>query len=353
MINIIILIFIITSILALVENNSHRIIWQAIGLLVCTALIITATFREIGADADSLTYQNIFENFDNEYYQEKIEHSFILISQLCNLSGADIRGLFLIYALTAITIKFLAIRKFSEYILLPLVVFISHFFIIHDMIEIRASVATACFLVGLYFQYKDNRKMTCISYIVAAFFHISALAAFVTLLFSNKPLNSQWKVALVALVPLGYIFYFVNSIIPNITIDLPYIGEKIATYQTLLQENTFSEILIFKNPTLLINIMLFYMLIFFHDKILQSAQYIPLMIKVMGISLFLFYFFSFFPIISGRMYEFFSVVNIITFPSLIYATSHKTLFRLFIIFLSAITLYMNLFVYDYLSHLFS
>ena len=316
-----------------------------LALSVMIALILIATFRVIGNDDDSEAYQIMFDNYDDQLIRLATEPSFILISSFVHAIGADIRTLFFIYATIAIPLKFTAIQQLSKSVFIPLMVYISHFFILHDMIEIRASAAIAFFLLAIR-PLCEGKKRSAILYLaIAVFFHYSALVLFSLLFLSNKPLSSIWKWGLAAIVPLGYIMYFLHIDLLT-TIPIPIIGQKLELYRDMKDFGQFEDIYVFKNPTLLIKILCFYVLLYYHDLVYKYNQYLPLLLKIMGLSLACFFFFSSLPVLSGRLYELFGAVDIITIALTFHTVEHRYIAHSIITLFCCIMIFMDIFIYE-------
>ena len=46
---------------------------------ICVVLVLIAALREVGKDDDSLNYQKIFENYDDEFITATVESSYIFL----------------------------------------------------------------------------------------------------------------------------------------------------------------------------------------------------------------------------------------------------------------------------------
>ena len=145
MVAVLLVLFSLTIILVYLEEYLGKWKWP-IYIIVGIALIYIASFKVIGNDDDSSSYELMFLNYDDPIINLTVEASFTLIARILNTFTSDVHSIFFFYAIIAIPLKLYSIHRFSEYLFLPLLVYMSHFFILHDMIEIRASVAAASLL---------------------------------------------------------------------------------------------------------------------------------------------------------------------------------------------------------------
>lgn len=316
-------------------------IYVSIGVI----LILMCTFKTIGADADSRNYETMFYHYDDQMTTLSVEFSFRWFAEMLNYISNDVSSIFFLYAFIGIILKLYAIKKNTGLVFVSLLVYLSHYYILHDMIEIRISVAASFFLLALPYLCNGNKKKAALLFCCGIFFHYSLLVVFPLLFFSNTTLSKTWKIVLASIVPLGYICYFLHfDILMNLPI--PYIGEKLELYQGIKDLGGFEEIYVFKNPLLLITIFVYYMLLYFYDTVYKYKRLLPMLLKIMGLSLACFFFFSSLPVLSGRLYELFGVVNIFTFTYIFYIIKPSYAAKATIAIMTSIIMFMDIFVYE-------
>ena len=344
MIILIIIIFLIVAVLIFIEEYLGKYKWYPY-FCIGVALIIIATFKTVGNDDDSQSYETMFENYDDEFVTISVEYSYVFFSKLLHFISDDVHVIFFLYAVIAILIKMFAIKQLSGKIYISLLVYLSHFFILHDMIEIRASVAAAFFLVSIKPICDGKKWKASLFMLIAFFFHYSAAVLFPLLFFSNKTLEPKTKYILASIVPIGYILYFLHIDLLT-TIPIPYISDKLDVYQQLRDLGKFDEILVMKNPILIIKIISFYLLIIFYDTVYEYNKYLPILLKIMGMSLASFFIFSSLPVLSGRLYELYGVVDIIIISSLVYVFKPEYISKAFILLFCFVMFFMDIYVYE-------
>lgn len=338
------IIFCLVVLFVFLEDYLKEYKWY-VYILIGVILILMCTFKTVGADDDSESYEFMFEHYDDKMTSLSVEFSYRWFAEILNKVSNNVSSIFFVYALISISLKFYVIKENSEFVFLPLMVYLSHFFILHDMIEIRASVASAFLLLALKPLCEGNKKRAFIFFCCGTFFHYSMLVSFPLLFLSNATLTKKWKWILGAIVPLGYIAYFLHFDI-LMELPIPYIGDKLEIYKEIKELGGFEEIFVFKNPLLLITIMVYYLLLFYYDTVYEYKPQLPMFLKITGLSLGCFFFFSSLPVMSGRLYELYGVVNIFTFTYLYYIIKPSYAAKAIIAVMAFIIMFMDIFVYE-------
>ena len=110
----------------------------------CLLLIILAGTREVGIDPDSLSYQTSFNHLRSDNLMDKVELSFIIITNALNPIYNDVHLLFFFYAILGVTLKFVAFSRYKESMLLMVLMYISFYYELHETCQIRAGVLSGC-----------------------------------------------------------------------------------------------------------------------------------------------------------------------------------------------------------------
>ena len=181
--------------------------WVVFTTLV-VVLTLMAGLRPIGIDKDSWQYYAYYLG----KFDDMVEYSFILISDIVRVAFGDVRGVFFIYALIAIPLKCYVFTKLSNEIFLLLGVYMSNFLILHDMTQIRVGAAMAFIFLGFYYLTQGRRWPCFFLILIATAFHVSAVLMLAILIFRNVELRS-WHRIVLALIPflaLTSVFFDVN-----------------------------------------------------------------------------------------------------------------------------------------------
>lgn len=306
---------------------------------VGAALILLAAFRPLGIDNDSETYDMYFCDYDNPLYENFVEYSFLFLSRILYNIFHNVHSIFLLYAVFGVGLKFVAIRRLTPLAFLAVAIYLGHYYILHELTQIRAGIASGLLLLAIK-PMADGRRLEALLWmLIALVFHYSAAILFPLLLLSNRQMTPKWRIAWACLVPFSFIIYFLHIGIASIPI--PFIGEKIELYDTLKEGGTFDEINVFNLVFLVKNVIYLYFL-YMYDTIRKHCAYFPLMLKIMGLSLFSYLALASIPIVAMRVSELLGIVDVVMFTCLYYTVRPQWLSRALVLTVSAVYLYINL-----------
>ncbi len=133
-------------------------------------LIVAATFRP-SFMPDYKQY--ITEITTNTF--SRLEPSFYIIRGFWQLIGLNPLGTLFTYALLGTSIMLICIKRDSKYFWFSLVLFVSVYFILGEMIQMRQAVAMSCFLYSIKYIIEKNLSKYILISIVAIMFHYSAI----------------------------------------------------------------------------------------------------------------------------------------------------------------------------------
>lgn len=322
MVAIVFTIFAIVAILSYSEEyiaKYKKEIYIFIGFILC----LVAGFKDINSVNDADTYEYIFEHYDDPILAKGVEKSFLWLSSILYPAFHSIYAIFALYAFLSVPTKLYAIRKISPIIFLPLLIYISNIYILHDLTQIRAAVASGFFLISIYYLSIGNKRFAFVLILVAIFFHYSSLSLLPLLFLSNQKMNAKQKCVWGALIPLGYIIYLLHINL-LVSIPIPYISNKISMYQELTEKGigTNNQINVF-NLVFLANIIIFYYNLYFYDTIYHYCRPATLIIKIQALSIFFFPAFAIVPAIGFRLSELYGIVNIFTYANIYYTIKQK------------------------------
>ena len=285
-------------------------------------LILIAGFRPVGIDGDSLNYASILGVHFNDISLIDKEPAFWLINEFNHIVfNSEVQTFFLIFAIIGVSLKLYAIKILSKNPLMSIMVYLSLYFILHEMTQIRIGVASAIFLLAIPDIINKNFKIYLLKTVLAMSFHYSAFVMIFIYFLSNKRINQKVYYFL----PLfGFVLQDITlQIIEMLATLLPVvIGYKVNLYISLLDSGKFSDINIF-NFYYTSLIILYYIALVNYRKF--NGMYDVLGIKILGIMLFLFYSLSLIPVFAFRISEFFGVVLIFLIPNFIRIFKQKNL----------------------------
>lgn len=344
MIYLLTIILLITCILAFIEERLPEYKWY-LYILLGGILITMAALKPIGIDNDSDTYEIYFLHWDDPVFSVLVEPSFLFISQLLNHITHNVHWIFLFYASIGLTLKLQAIKKLTPLVFLAMAVYVSNYFILHEFTQLRASIASGILLLSVKPIAEGRRKRATLYMLVAMVFHYSSAALFPLLLLNNKEMNLQQRIVWALVIPFGYVLWITGISIGDIPI--PYISDKLNTYKELQEEGLFDAVNIF-NLVYLVKILIYYFILYFYDTISGNNKYLPLLLKMEGLSLFCFSGLSAIPILAFRVSELYGIVEVVLFTCVFYTVNPKWLGKLTVITIALALFAINVFYNDIL-----
>ena len=315
-----------------------------LGLLICLMLIIIAAFRPAGIDVDYFSYVKLF-NDPNMTGGSVVEFSFHIISFIIKLFSSNYIYIFITYAFIGVGIKYLAIRRISEYWVLSLLIYFGYFYIYYDMTQIRQGAAMAFFLLSIHdIQYQDFRCYF-IKFLLAISFHYSAIIM-LPLYFAVFPNKKKiWPYLCALFISIILLFFNINYImIFRQIIPVPGMRITIDFYIELLEKGIFAEINVFSFARIM-RICIIAIMTVFIDKIEKYNKYARSLLKIYIISLIVFFLLANMPpVFSYRLSSFLGIVEIIIFTFFIYIIRQKIMGHFIVIGIGLIFLLHTLLV---------
>ena len=332
--------FLIIAILCYLEDYIRKY-QKSLFFLVGLVLIFVAGFREIGLDPDSENYEYTFQNYFKNGTDEMIEPSFLLISYILGLFTDNVHILFLLYAIFGVSLKMFAFRKMSEFYFVPLLCYISFYYVLHDLTQIRAGVVSGIFLCTLPLIAENKKKIAFFILLGASLIHYSSLMLLPVLFLNNKPFCKKTTILFLCAIPLGYVVYYAGgSILMNPS--LPFIGNKLAIYQAAVEKGKMTVGINIFDPLHIISIMLFYYLFLFKDSLTKLCDDFPILLKTSAIGLSLYSALAFLPVLALRTSQLYCIVNILLYTYIIYTFKQKWIGISMVVVISLLLLYVSI-----------
>lgn len=333
--------FFIAALLAFLPGNPHGKLNNIISIILALLLVLLSGLRNGSQLPDYNSYLILYD--DIKTGEAIVEPSFLYISKFVYFIFDDVLFLFIIYAVIGVFLKFRAIKQLTNLWLLSMAVYVSNFFILHEMIQIRAGVAAGFLLLCIKPIYERNLKKFLLFALFAIFFHISSLVI-IPLWFLGKFKSKANLYFLVPIIPIAYIIYFLKITILNF-IPIPYVQDKLDLYialQDLGEADFFTDINVF-NYLFLAKIFIFYFFLYNHKIMMLHNKYSIILLNIYAISLFMYPALAMMPVLAGRVSELLGIVEIILFPLLYYILSPKYLSRLIILIWSLAIILINIY----------
>lgn len=249
--------------------------------------------------------------------------------------------LFLSVALLSVGIKWSAIRKLSTYIWGSLLIYLSYFLILHDMIQIRVAVASGLLLWSTKYLYERNAIKFIVTTIIAILFHTSAIVILPLWFINTK--TPQKKIYL-WMVPIAYIITIMGYAIGYLIAKVPIaqIQELWLMYEYRMANNEGVDINIF-NSLHLMRCFMCTLILFNIDKIAKYCPFAIIWSKIYTISLVAFLLLSDIPVAAFRISELFQIIEILLIPTILLIPRYRQLGKYLIIVFAGFCLFINIF----------
>lgn len=285
-------------------------------MLIGLILVLVAGLRPVEIGLDSRAYAEFvttYTGWDQFDFLSKEPGFWILLDLNKKIFSGSIQSFFLIYAFIAITLKFYAYIRLSPYPFLSIILYVGMFFMLHEMNQIRAGLASGIILLAFIDYKNDYQNKYFIKIILASIFHYSSI---LFLLFLFLKGNRSYK-AIYAFLP---VFGLMTALLSTkIIVHFDYISSyfpmfihnKISTYLLLQEDGILDQkLLIFNYGTIAYSFLL-YFLLYCSDG---GDTIENILIKMLSIQVFLGLFLSFNVELSNRVYTLLGVVTFVLAP---------------------------------------
>ena len=198
-------------------NQRSKKVLFIIHLFILLSLVLMAGYRDGFRYADYGNYVNAFY-----YGSEHVEFSFHLLSDIANrIDHGNYYVLFLLYALLGVSLKSIGIWRMSSFPYASMAMYVSFFYILHELIQIRVGVASAIGLIALGEIYNKNLFRFLLLIALAACFHASALFYLPFYFIDCKSFDwRKWIIYGVLLASCSIVLF--SWILPYISFDFAY-----------------------------------------------------------------------------------------------------------------------------------
>jgi hypothetical protein len=342
-----VLLFVMAASLSFIEDRISDRDKKLLYILLGIAMILIAGLREVGSTPDSIDYERMFYGKSDKILEAATEPSFAIISSFLNSFSLGVNSLFTTYALISIPIHLSVFWKLSKMPLLTLTVYISYYYMMHDMVQIRCSVASAFFLWAIFFYVEEKKKHALACILTGIFFHYSATVGLLLFIARNKIPDWQ-KYLLYLIVPIGLVAYFTNLDIFYLVPD-EFGGAKLEAYRRLKDkglEEMQAGIHFEGNPLIWLNIILYYACIFYKDYLTKYCKYVPIAIKIQAFAFCCLFFIKGFSMVVGnRLNDYFSVASIILWTASVYAFYPRIIGKIVNNLVSAVRFVASMLIY--------
>lgn len=323
---------IVMTILAITKQfQKHN---KLISALIIIILVLIAGLRfEVGYDYDSYyriyneipTIKDIIRNI-NIVDSIDIEKGYLTLNSIVKSIGGNFNLLLIIMTIITLSILIISINRYSCYPMLSLLIYVSRFFFIRDMGQIRSSIACVIVLYSIKFIINKDLKNFIISIMIATSFHkvaIFGLLLYIINLKEYKNGNYIYTVLILSLVlnKLGIADGFINCIVGVIP--------EYSDYMTSAYYTNSSNIL---NPVTIMQVTILLFMAHYYNVLNEKDKYYKVLINGYLISTSVLIFFSNYYTLAGRLSTLFATFEILIIPMIVkYLFGKKVRLKVYIL----------------------
>lgn len=339
MIVILLVVFIILSFLSLFKIRDKFV--EIVTLCsISFFLILIAGFRGEGVDWDYVAYKEMFLLLgkNSTYF---VEPGFVFITYFLRFFSLPEVFIFLTFAILGIGIKTYSIIKITDYVFLSFLIYFSSTYILHDITQIRAGIASGFMLLSIIPLQNRKKYHFFAVVLLAVLFHFTALILIPLWFLKSDRINKKvWFL----IIPVSYFLLFLSISPLDFYKFIPIAGieSKIHAYIMLQEANEDDKVNVFS--TLVLFRIFFIIYILKNIDVIQAFnKYAIILLKIYIIGVSVLIILSKTTAIALRFNEFFLVIEILILPLILYTVEPKNRIypRILLIIFSAILLFFH------------
>jgi hypothetical protein len=341
--------FIFLSVLA-VEYELNPFKSNELLIFIGISLALLAGLRSEEVSRDYLPYQFAFDNI-NDFIQNEsgvyfgvYEPGFIGIVLLFKFFFVQNYGvaIMLFFATTSVAMKIFIFDRFSINPYAVILLYFSHYFIIHEMTQIRIGLASAIFLVSLIFYFKNNYKAYAGMILLATLFHYSALIYLILLFINKKKFNLYFYSSLLIIsFVLGFLKLPLFNVVGDLFSSIDNTG-KLGAYSNIIQYDMSDSVKVFNVINLGRIFCSVYLMFVVPKAEFLRDQRLTFFLKCNIISIFALSLFSGVPLIAFRISDLFAILAVFNYA---YLAKYLPFFKFniwIVISIAGVLFYLNL-----------
>jgi hypothetical protein len=311
--------------------------------IIFVCLVILAGFRGLNVARDYDNYVTFFYMIRaGESIPELSEPSYYYIVGLVTSFSDSYLPVFVIYAFLGVFFKMLSFERILgiKSSFLAVIIYISNFYILHEMTQIRIGLASGFFLLAIPYIVKRNFFKYVVLILIGTFFHLSILITIPLYFIESKKIKPLFWLGLLVINLLFYIFHL--SLMDLALLFTPESYKiKIYAYKTFMLEATNDTNIRFVNRFLLYLILNLFLL-YHWKRLAKESPYFIILLKLSFVSLSTAFFFYDFYLFAFRFSELIGVVQICLFAFVAFTFNNKLFGVTVVLLLTIFLLIINI-----------
>ncbi len=254
-------------------------------------------------------------------------------------------AIMLFFGLASVLLKTVGIKHLSVNPYFVILFYYSHYFLLHEMTQIRIGFASAIFFISLIYYIKGNKKIYLLLILIATLFHYSAIMYLALLFFDSKYFNKYvYIIALALSLILGVLKIPLLNYLGNF--DLGNISVRLGTYAYFVESGNAESINVFNTLNLINIATCLYFIIFIPKQKLIEDKPLNVFLKCNILSIFILSFLSGVPSLAFRFSELFGLLSMFVLASLVRYLPFSKFNILITVLIASVIFYIMVFHLD-------
>ena len=347
MVIITLIVLIIASFFSFISGIRPTIKTNVFFLFFGITLVLIAGFRNGDKMPDYLTYVGLYHQIISGNFTYFIEFTYIYLSIFSNfVVKEEPIFLFLIYAIIGVTLKLYSIRKLTELWFFSLVIYICNYFILHEMIQIRAGVASGFILLSILPLKERKFKFFLLLITLATLFHYSSIFFLLLWFLTSKPYKLSYYFLFIVV---AFIIHFAR--IDPISLMMNFIPEEYFSVKIgYIDKDRANDLAINVFGIFAITrILIFFYFLFYEKTIKKHNHYFTIILKYYFLGVFSYISLAYYPEIAVRIAYTLMSSEIIIIPALVYTIKSKFTSSFLIVIYAFLAFFFNVFLTTYFN----
>ncbi|ASY76562.1 EpsG family protein [Pectobacterium polaris] len=214
--------------------------YRVLCLLFFLILSLIAGLRA-GHDPDYLNYKEIYD-YSGIVSNIDIEPAYLWLNIFLKNINVNFEGLVLIIAIFSLMIKSSVIIRYSEYVFLSAIIYISSIYIMFDLIAIRQGLSISFLMLAASYS-ASNKKIALLWVFIASLFHIASLIFLPMVFILGREFSKKFLMIclgfLIFIITTSSIFSFIDFL-QNLNVIPGFVLSKLSVYSSYNNEGGYS-----------------------------------------------------------------------------------------------------------------
>lgn len=311
--------------LSLLDVIKTSIYLKFVIFFFCGFLLVILASLRVG-DRDYYNYLDIYAEVTPFFEDQKnvISHGepgYIFLNKFCKTIGIGSIGVFIITALSSVSLSLIFFKKHTKYFFIALLIYFSHVFLLRDMIQIRSGLAASICLFA--YPYIANRVFWKFLFVLLLAVSFHSGAGIIILVYLLYPYILRNDKNLFYIVCLGFVLgiFLTTSMLEYFFVEVL----NVPGVSLYVADSEYFRSLGLLNPVLIKSVLLLLILYYYRIELRKHVKYFDAFVISLCIAIFWLSAFNNFSILAARLATYLSNSELVLIPALFYTNIHKGL----------------------------